>query len=227
MKREKVLLTASALTAAGAAYALWLRPRHLRWGATQAEAIEPLPGDELTPHVSGEATHAITINAPVSEVWPWLVQVGQNKAGFYSYSWLENLLGCNMHNADHIVPEYQDLQVGDQLWLHPSYPPLPVSIVEPERAIVVGSNTLDPCTWGIYLKPIGPNSTRLIARVRSEWKSTVLMNFVNYALFEPAHFIMERKMLRTIKHLAEDSNRRWTKSLDRRTKKEVARAKAA
>ena len=227
MKRDTALLTVGAVAAAGAAYAFWLRPRHLHWGATEEEATVPLPSDELTPHVSGQSTHAITIDAPVSAVWPWLVQVGQDKGGFYSYAWLENLMGCRMHNADHIVPEYQHLQVGDKLWLHPKAPPLPVLIVEPERAIVFGSNTSEPGTWGFYLKPIGQHVTRLITRGRGEWKPTLLRNLINYAVFEPAHFIMERKMLLTIKRLAEDTNRRWTESRDRKRREEAAARKAA
>jgi hypothetical protein len=86
---------------------------------------ESLPGDELVEHPNVEATHAITINAPVEEVWPWLVQLGQDKGGFYSHSRLENLVGCRLRNADRIVPEFQHLSVGDAVRLHPKAPPLP------------------------------------------------------------------------------------------------------
>jgi hypothetical protein len=203
MNRKIILVSLGTAAAAGAAYALWLRPRHLRWGATDSEVEMPLLGDDLTPDARGQLTHAITIDAPVSEVWPWLAQVGQDKGGFYSYSWLENLVGCNMHNATSIVPDFQHLQVGDKLWLHPKGPPLPVLVVEPERAIVFGSNTSEPGTWGVYLQPVGENSTRLIARGRGDWNPTLLRQMFNYAVFEPAHFLMERKMLLTIKHLSE------------------------
>jgi hypothetical protein len=189
--------------AAAAVYALYLRPRHLRWGATDSEATEPLPGDDLTPHANSIATHAVTIDAPAAEIWPWLVQIGQDKGGFYSYAWLENVLGCHMHNADEIVPEFQHLGVGDEVRLHPKAPPLPVLIVEPERAIVMGSNTSEPGTWGLYLKPIDKSHTRLIARGRGEVKRGLLRLAVQYGLFEPAHFVMERKMLLRIKELAE------------------------
>lgn len=83
-----------------------------------------MPCDELVEHPKLNATHAITIDAPASAVWPWLVQMGQTRGGFYSYAWLENLVGCHMHNADQIHPEWQDLKVGDQVWLHPKAPPL-------------------------------------------------------------------------------------------------------
>ena len=95
-------LLGAALGAAGAlaAYVFLVRPWHLKWGATDEETKMILPGDELFEHPQLNATHAITINAPVKKVWPWLVQIGQNRGGFYSYTWLENLVGCDMHNAD-------------------------------------------------------------------------------------------------------------------------------
>ena len=106
---KKNILNLKTLTAviggagALAAYVFLIRPWHLKWGATEEELKMPLPGDELVKHPKLNATHAITINAPVAEVWPWLVQVGQKRGGFYSYTWLENLVGCEMSNADQIV----------------------------------------------------------------------------------------------------------------------------
>jgi hypothetical protein len=85
----------------------FLRPWRTRWGATDAEVRKKLPGDELMPHPKWGYTHAVTIKAPVAEVWPWIVQMGQGKAGFYSYEFLENLVGCDFHNADRIIPEFQ------------------------------------------------------------------------------------------------------------------------
>jgi hypothetical protein len=190
-----------------AAYVLGLRPWHLKWGATEEEARAPLPGDDLVPEAKGSATHAVTINAPVADVWPWLVQVGQDKGGFYSYSWLENLFGCRMRNADRIVPEFQGLKVGDTVWLHPKVPPLPVLVCEPFRAIVLGSNTKDPGTWGFYLKELDENTTRLIVRGRGNWQPGLLKSFFYFGVFEPAHFIMERKMMLEIKRLAEAKQR--------------------
>src|SRR5689334_13524236 len=89
------LVSVGSFGAALAAYTFLIRPWHLRWGATDAEAQEPMPGDDVVPNPKHAATHAITINAPVADVWPWLVQMGQNKGGFYSYSVLENLVGCD------------------------------------------------------------------------------------------------------------------------------------
>jgi hypothetical protein len=133
------LATAGAVATAAAfgAYVFAVRPWFLRWGATDAEGEGVLPGDELVPEPKHHDTHAITIHAPIAQVWPWLVQVGQGKGGFYSYAWLENLAGCHLHNADTIVPEYQTLKAGDTVRLHPSAPPLTAVIVEPHRSIVL------------------------------------------------------------------------------------------
>jgi len=198
-------LTAVAGVAAGlvAAYALVVRPWHLRWGATDDECREPLPGDELTRDVKLSSTHAVSIDAPPSEVWPWIVQIGQDKGGFYSYTWLENMVGCQMYNADEIVPRYQHVEVGDKMWLHPKAPPLPILIVEQQRALVMGSNTDEAGTWGFYLKAIASNRTRLIVRGRGERKPGALSWLGHHVLFEPAHFVMERKMLIGIKQRAE------------------------
>jgi len=218
MKSEKLGLriveTAAVGAAALASYTFLLRPRHLRWGATDEEIDEVLPGDEIVSQPKHVATHAITINAPARDVWPWLVQVGQTRGGFYSYTWLENLVGCDMHNADHIVPEWQTLRVGDVVWLHPQAPPLPVSLVEPYRAIVLGSNgsnqptngapgVASAGTWGFYLKEADETTTRLILRVRWDRKPGLFNWLANYGLLEPAHFVMERKMMLGIKQRAE------------------------
>lgn len=184
-----------------AAYVLLIRPWHLKWGATEEELKMPLPGDELVKHPKLNATHAITINAPVAEVWPWLVQVGQKRGGFYSYTWLENLVGCEMSNADQIVPEWQDLKVGDEVWLHPKAPPLKVLAIEPGRAIVLENS------WTFVLHPIDHHTTRLIIRGRGDFNpdlKNALLNFILWrGVFEPAHFIMERKMMLGIKERAE------------------------
>ena len=207
---RKRIVSYAALTAAcaAAAYLYAVRPWHIRWGATDEEVNERLPGDELVEHPNVEATHAITIDAHVGEVWPWLVQIGQDKGGFYSYAWLENLVGCRLRNADHIQPEFQQLAVGDTVRLHPQAPPLPVLICEPPRALVLGNNMEYPGTWGFYLKKLDGGRTRLVIRGRGEWESGLLSWLGAHALFEPAHFVMERKMLLGIKSRAESHGAR-------------------
>ena len=196
-----------AIAGAGAvaAYVWGIRPWHLRWGATDEEVGEPLVGDELAPHPKLKATHAITINAPAADVWPWLVQMGQNRGGFYSYTWLENLVRCHMRNADEIVPEWQELKVGDKIWLHPKAPPTEVAAIEPGRAIVLKG-------WGAFvLQPIDEKTTRLIIRSQGDYNpdlGNAVLNFLLWrVVFEPAHFIMQRKMLLGIKARAEKLGR--------------------
>lgn len=218
--------------AALVSYVSVFRPWHLKWGATDQESQETLPGDEVVPGPEQQATHAITINAPVSDVWPWLVQIGQNKGGFYSYSWLENLAGCNIHNADRVVPEWQSLRVGDVVWLHPKAPPLPVIIAEPDRAIVLGgvvevndddSISMAGGTWGMYLKEIDATTTRLILRIRWTRQRGAISWFSNYVVLEPAHFIMERKMLLNIKKRAENLARQRVITEENRSEYHIAK----
>jgi hypothetical protein len=204
-----------------AAYWHWLRPWHLRWGATEAEVRRALPGDELVANPRLSATHAITIHAPVAEVWPWLAQIGQGRGGFYSYTWIENLLGCDIHNADRVHPEWQNLKAGDLILLHPKVPPIPAVIVDPGRVIVLhgdtrqelDSNLVKPrdylaTTWGFYLEPVDEHTTRLIERFRSDYNPTPMNTFFNRVILEPGSFIMERKMLLGIKERAEGAARR-------------------
>ena len=103
------------------AYELWIRPWAARWGATAEELRRSWPGDEFVPDAVQTATHAITINAPASSVWPWILQIGQDRAGYYSYSWLENLFGAEIRNILRIVPEFQTRSVGDDVWMAPKH----------------------------------------------------------------------------------------------------------
>lgn len=204
MNLEIVLL--SVLLAMALGYWFLVRPWHLRWGATDEELQQRLPGDEFAPpRPRLNATHAITIHAPAAAVWPWLVQMGQQRGGFYSYTWLENVVGCQMHNANWIRPEWQSLKVGDSVWLHPKAPPLKVLAIEPGRAIVLEK------IWSFSLRQIDERTTRLVVRGRGDynpdWKNS-LLNFLCWrVVFEPAHFIMERKMMLGIKVRAESYSR--------------------
>ena len=204
MNRNRLAGIATAAAGAVAAYAFAIRPWHLRWGATDEEASAEMPGDFLTRDPVKQSTHAVTIHASAAEVWPWLAQIGQKRAGFYSYDWLENLVGCRMRNAERIVPEWQGIAVGDKIWLHPNAPPIPVALVEPEKALVLGSSSGATGTWGFALVEIDRRITRLIARSRASSHAMSLPAKLGYCiLFEPAHYIMERKMLLNIKRLAE------------------------
>src|SRR6185312_12011565 len=107
-----------------------------RWGTTADERRAALPGDELVPAPGIAIDHGVTIEAPAERSWPWLAQIGQDRGGFYSYEWLENLAGCRMRNADRIHPEWQEREIGERVMLHPSYG-LRVACFEPNHALVL------------------------------------------------------------------------------------------
>jgi hypothetical protein len=205
----------------GANLALWplLRGWRLRWGATGDEVQRVLPGDELVPHPKWLYTHAITVRATAAKVWPWLAQMGQGRGGFYSYEFLENLVGCDIHNADRIMPEFQNLQVGDGIKLAPSMLGFPAAIVEPGRAILLHADTrvgsapvptsqkpgdYFATTWVFFLDEQSDGTTRLITRSRYDYNDT-LANRLMYGtvLVEPISCVMQRKMLLGIKLRAE------------------------
>lgn len=195
--------TMLALAAGGgvAAYVRWLRPRVQNWNATHEEIRAALPGDDLLPDGPGVrvTTRAVTIEATTAEVWPWLVQMGTNKAGVYTYDWIENLLGMNVHSQDRIVPEHQHLAVGD--W-NPTTgnKGMRVELVEPERAMAARSPD-GTWVWSFILQPLLGGRTRLISRNRYHAPGIAGLA---YALpMEPASLIMERKMLHGFRERAE------------------------
>ena len=206
-KRMALSLIAACL-AAILVYALALRPWLLRWGATPDEVSKSLPGDLLVPQANSTATRAITINAPPERVWPWIVQIGQGRGGFYSYVWLENLLGCEIANAETIHPEWQELKPGDAVRLHPKIPGIPVAIVERNHALVLGgkddpANHIPLVSWAFVLENVSGNATRLLVRWRSQTPKTVYDLVFSKYLLEPIHFTMERKMMLSIRDRAE------------------------
>lgn len=220
-KRASALKTAYTLfnLAGGTAtlYLMVIRPWFLKWGATDAEVRRPLAGDERVPAPRINATHAVTIHAPVAAVWPWLVQMGQGRGGFYSYDWIENLMGLNIHNADRIIPEFQDLKIGDILPLAPNGFGMPVAILEPRQTLLVhgdtrvggpGTPNMKPgdylnVSWGWFLDAIDERTTRLVARWRADWNPSPWNTLYYRAFLEPGAFLMERKNLLGIKQRAE------------------------
>lgn len=200
----------TATLAAGAAlsaYHLAIRPWHRRWGATIAEVHRTLPGDALVPDARYRTTRAITIDAPIPDVWPWIVQLGQDRGGFYSYDRLERLVGAEIYNTDVIHPEWQERAVGDVVRLAPEdrfsgQAQLTVAILEPERALVFGppppAETGDG-SWALILEREDENRTRLL--VRTQGRTANMPPF--FFLFDVVHFVMERKMMLGIKERAE------------------------
>lgn len=184
---------AAGVLAATAAYARWVRPWMRGWGATDAELELALPGDEACPEPGLQQTHAVAIDAPASAVWPWIAQIGQDRGGFYSYTWLENLAGCRMRNADRIHPEWQQRNAGDTVLLHAASG-LKILRVEPGRALAMEGG------WALAVLPDGPDRCRLLARFRFPRGPATTA----YALLlELPHFLMERRMLLQIKRRAE------------------------
>ncbi len=189
----------------------FLRSYRARWGASEDELARVYPGDELVVQPKWQYTHAITIRTPASEVWSWLIQLGAGRGGFYSYEGLENLAGCNIHNAEEIIPEFQHLKPGDEIRLHPNAPGMKIEVVEPERFVLIhndnrneGGRSYIHTTWLWFLEVIDPTTTRLISRGRNDY-SPDLGNrlWMGPLLVEPMGFVMERRMLLGIKQRAE------------------------
>jgi len=209
MRRGRRLAGLTLIAAAAACAEARARPWYQRGGATDDEVDRTLPGDDLVPGADDVATRAVTIHAPVDEVWAWLVQIGQHRAGFYSYSVLENLVGADIHNANRIVPEWQHLEVGDTIWLasEARYGRRGVQIVaglEAGRAItLMGEGDLkrvargEPVrdgAWSFVVEPVDARTTRFLVRSRSP--------SVKHA-FDAVHFVMERAMMLGLKDRAE------------------------
>jgi hypothetical protein len=202
VRRLPLTVAAAAVAVAGERlYRRHLRDWALTWGATPDEVKRPLPGDELLDRADIVATRAIEIDAPPSAIWPWLVQMGPGRAGAYTYDWIENLFGLNMHSADRIVPEWQRLAVGDVVRAPRGGPSIRVEILEPERILSNRSEAGD-WVWTFALEPQN-GSTRLISRNRIAMRGSSAGQRLGMLVMEPGSLVMERKMLLGIKKRAE------------------------
>ena len=180
------------------------RPWISTWGATEAESTRTLPGDELVPHPTSTSTLVVTINAPPEEVWPWLVQMGVDRGGFYTYLFVENtLMRIGVHNADRIHPEWQDIEAGDHFWFTPEDYPGPrqgpvLQDIQKNRALILceGVSAEDcPGTWQFVLDEQNDGSTRLLFRDNGS-------SFADRIL-EPGFVVMNRGMLLGLQQKAE------------------------
>jgi hypothetical protein len=184
-----------------------MRFRYLRWGATDREVGDSLPGDDLIPNADMIATRAITIHAAADRVWPWIAQLGQGRGGFYSYDWVENLVGCKIHSSNRILLELQDIKVGDEIRLAPQVG-LVVALVEQGRSLVLrggvpmGKRAAPyDFTWAFTLREQADGTTRLLVRERYVYTRAWARLIVEPT--ELLSFVMSQKMLRGIRDRAE------------------------
>jgi hypothetical protein len=195
--RQRIVAVAIATALAGL-YTRVLRKSILNWGATDKETLARLPGDELLEHADGISTRAIDIDAPPAAVWPWLAQMGPApRGGAYTYDWIENLLGLNMHSTGDVLPKFQHPEVGETFSLGSNR--MRMDRVEPERVLAWRSEDGN-WVWTFVLEP-RDGGTRLISRNR--FRLPTLVARIGMLPMEPGSLVMERKMLRGIKQRAE------------------------
>jgi len=174
-----------------------------RWGTTPSDAAQVMAGDGLLVDPTYSGTLTVTVNALPEHIWPWLVQIGYQRGGLYSYDWLDRLFSyLDRPSATCILPEFQHLAVGDNIPLGRS-PSWPVAVIEPCRALVLDMRNMSGFDWvwqfGLY--PIDENRTRLVSRSRVRTQALWARLFT-YAI-EPAGFVMTRRMLLGLKDRAE------------------------
>lgn len=208
-------------TLEGAALIVWhliatpfIGRRRLRWGTVGTEATDPLPGDALIPSPKWTYTLGVSIDAPPEAVWPWVAQIGQGRGGFYSYQTLENLAGCKITNTAEILPAHQSPEVGDEIYLHPTAPPMRIEVADPPAALVLLGSPADVAseeswgmsTWQFAIRSGPSGTTRLLTRGRSDYTSgwKTRLAFGRFPI-EAITFVMSRKMMLGIKQLAETS----------------------
>jgi hypothetical protein len=210
--RVRQLVRAGLVAGAAATAAfggLTFRWTYLHYGASGAEPIETLPGDDLLPAADLVATRAVTIGATPDQVWPWVAQLGQGRGGFYSYDRLENLLGCEIESAARIHPEWQDVQVGDPFRLHPKVA-LVVAEFNPGHSLVLDGRA-EPgkpaapydFTWAFVVRRHPGLRTRLIVRERYGYTTPASRLVVEPLAAGSA--LMTRKMLHGIRDRVEAS----------------------
>ncbi|OBF25129.1 hypothetical protein [Mycobacterium sp. ACS4331] len=204
-KQRFGIAAAMAAVWVAAVYRGWVRPWIYTWGATPDEVVGALPGDEMVDSPVPRTTRAVWIPASPHSVWPWLAQIGEDRGGFYSYSWLERAVGADIHNAEHIHLEWQRLHVGDTIWLARRYGEAACQLV---AEVVPGSH---------LVLVSRPDFTRLMQghKARGTWSFTLVPakggvrllargcgGLAGHFWFDIPHFVMERRMLLGIRSRA-------------------------
>jgi len=201
------------IVAFGVIYAFVIRPWHLRMGSTKDEIQRSLPGDDLVSNPRFVWNQAITIHASAAEVWPWLVQIGNQRAGWYSWDVIHRFLGVagcvddDRRSANRIIPELQNLEVGDVIRMMPEDMGMPgytVVSIEPDRALVTRiDDKVNPVSWVWVLDPIDAKTTRLITRFRQYWEPSLANTLMFGIADELGSLVMTPKTLSGIKQRAE------------------------
>ena len=199
---------------------LWRILRYLlqNLGAKQEERDKEWPGDALLDRADRTFTRAIDIAAAPENIWPWIVQIGREKAGFYSYELLENLAGFRVTNREAILPEFQTLREGEFIAFHPNGQGVYADTVEPNEYLILRNwkdeseieekRPLSKDTWSLYIVKGGEHKSRLVVRSCKETLRPDFLHVIVTLLFtDPVDFVMEYKMMRTIKRLAEGMER--------------------
>jgi hypothetical protein len=193
----------------------FLRRTRSHWGLSRGLAERSYPGDELVPLPRTSFTHGVEIAAPADRVWPWVAQIGADRGGFYSYQWLENLVGCEVHNAEIVHPEWE-AKVGQSLVLHPGpeAPRLPIVGVERGRYVLAfagedgqardAGKPWSAVSWLFFVEPLGERRCRVISRYRAACSDDVATRLAyGPTLLEPVSFVMDRRMLLGVKERVE------------------------
>ena len=187
----------------------------LRWGTVGTEARDALPGDEFVPEPKWSYTLAISVDASPEAVWPWIAQIGQGRGGFYTYETLENTAGCKITNTTKILDDHQQPAIGEDIYLHPTAPPMRIEVVDPPNALVLLGSPADTgaeeswgvSTWQFAVNADSDGGSRFLTRGRydhsPDWKSRLA--FGRFPI-EAITYVMSRKMMLEIKRLAESDS---------------------
>lgn len=176
-------------------YVSVIGPWHRRWGATDREVARTMPGDERLRPDAAATTRAITVDAAPEAVFPWLRQIGFGRGGWYSYDWIDN---DGRPSVDRIDPALQRLSVGDRIEMLPGFGPVVTDIVSDHHIVATGETD----SWCLLVESTEDGRSRLVSRWRQDWPRSVGAS-IWIALADPGAFIMEQRMLRRIRDLAE------------------------
>ena len=198
-----IILIFILLLSLGLIYWFPMRHRFNGWGTTPNEVTSVMPGDKVIANPTNSAMQVVTVATSPENIWPWLVQMGYQRGGMYSYDWLDRLFGfLDRPSANKLLPQFQDLSVDDKIpWGHGEY--LTVNEIEPYKSLVLYYNGRGmEWVWQFVLYPLDANHTRLVTRGIEQTPKTLIWR-LGMLIMEPAAFIMTRRMLLGVKQRAE------------------------